>query len=134
MPRPESIAEPTPKDLKSAIGPEEGRKHISHLLVAETEVSFQIGSACGEPHPVDVRDQRDGAERRQDDEAHPRGFLRGRPDRPDRLLGQFRHTGPRSRLAHWAWLHQGFGGDVVIRTTRVSFPVFSMPCLHQGGR
>ena len=28
----------------------------------------------------------------------------------------------------------GFGGDVAISTTRVSVPVFSMPCKHQGGR
>ena len=28
----------------------------------------------------------------------------------------------------------GFGGDVQIRTTSVSRPVFSIPCTHQGGR
>ena len=28
----------------------------------------------------------------------------------------------------------GFGGEVQISTTRVSLPVFSMPCTHQGGR
>ena len=28
----------------------------------------------------------------------------------------------------------GFGGEVAIRTTSVSVPVFSIPCSHQGGR
>jgi hypothetical protein len=29
---------------------------------------------------------------------------------------------------------QGFGGEVQIRISNVSFPVFSTPCSHQGGR
>ena len=29
---------------------------------------------------------------------------------------------------------QGLGGDVQMRTTKVSLPVFSMPCTHHGGR
>ena len=30
--------------------------------------------------------------------------------------------------------YQGLGGDVAIKTTRVSVPVFSMPCSHHGGK
>src|SRR5579871_1470152 len=61
----------------------------------------------------------------------------------DLRLTQLHRNSPRrernARLSYSALLSaerpgQGLGGDVAMSTTRVSEPVFSMPCSHQGGR